>query len=625
MTIPAGTLVPRDARDFGAYELIAKLATGGMAEIFLARAQSAGPKGKVVLKRILPHLAEDEHFVTMFRDEANLASRLIHANVCRVHGLGHVGATWFIVMEYLHGVALSRMMARLSKKNELIDFRIVAGIVVQACEGLHHAHELRDPNGHLLNLVHRDVSPPNIMLCADGLVRLLDFGIAKARGANSKTRTGTVKGKNAYMSPEQILGKTLDRRSDIFALGCVMYELIAVKRLFHRDSDFLTFKAITEEPIPDIKEKRPDIPPQLRSALTQALARDPAGRFATAKALSEAVKEAVAPLGGPATAVELKRWLQSKFADDLASRDELLKAADDPNAIPTGPLPSTGSGAIALKSTQPLPMSRLDTETEELDDIDGELAMTDPRGRPVDRAIAQEQSIVVSPGQGGRATRRPSTQPPPMPAVSPTPPPPPPTWPGARSVGDGTPALATDRLPQGAMFPSPLPGATTMPGTMTSPSGSFPGIDASTHDLISGYRMRSIRRVAVAVGALVLIGGIVMFVAASGREEETKPVALPPVDAAPAGPPDATPPPPDAPDRSQIILLSQVGFLSLEADAKTTIYIDGQKIGTTPLTRHPLRPGVHQVKAIGPKGKTQRFEVSIYAAQDNTHPMIEWK
>jgi serine/threonine-protein kinase len=629
VTIPAGTLVPRDARDFGAYELIAKLATGGMAEIFLARAQSAGPKGKVVLKRILPHLAEDEHFVTMFRDEANLASRLIHANVCRVHGLGHVGATWFIVMEYLHGVALSRMMARLAKKNELIDFRIVAGIVVQACEGLHHAHELRDTNGHLLNLVHRDVSPPNIMLCADGLVRLLDFGIAKARGANSKTRTGTVKGKNAYMSPEQILGKTLDRRSDIFALGCVMYELIAVKRLFHRDSDFLTFKAITEEPIPDIKEKRPDIPPQLRSALTQALARDPAGRFATAKALSEAVKDAVAPLGGPATAVELKRWLQAKFADDLAQRDELLKAADDPNAIPTGPMPSTGSGAIALKSTQPMPTSRLETETEELDDIDGELEMTDPRARPPDRAIVQEQSIVVASGPGARATRRPSTQPPPMPAVSPTPPPPPPTGPGARSsqIGGGTPAMATDRLPQqGAMFPSPLPGATALPGPMTSPSGSFPGVDASTHDLISGYRMKSIKRVATAVGALVLVGGIVMFVAASGRDddEEKQPVAAAPIDAAPPAPPDAYQPP-DASDRDQIILLSKVGFLSLEADAKTTIYIDGQKVGLTPLTNHPLSPGVHQVKAIGPKNKIQRFEVTIYAAQPNTHPMIKWK
>ena len=143
----------------------------------------------------------------------------------------------------------------------MLDYRVVAGIICQACEGLHSAHEARDGNGALLGVVHRDVSPPNIMVTADGTVKLLDFGIAKARGANSRTRTGTVKGKNAYMSPEQILGKPLDRRSDIFALGVVMYEMLAIKRLFHRDSDFLTFKAITEEPIPDIRDRRPDLPP----------------------------------------------------------------------------------------------------------------------------------------------------------------------------------------------------------------------------------------------------------------------------------------------------------------------------------------------------------------------------
>src|SRR6185503_18003981 len=187
---------------------------------------------------------------------------------------------------------------------QFIDFRIIGGLVVQACEGLHHAHELRDADGHLLNVVHRDVSPPNIMLCADGLVKLLDFGIAKAR-------TGTVKGKNAYMSPEQILGKPLDRRSDVFALGCVMYELIAVKRLFHRDSDFLTFKAITEEPIPDIRERRPDLPPGMRAALLQAMARDPNGRFDTAQAFANAIRNSVATLGGPASPADLARLLAS--------------------------------------------------------------------------------------------------------------------------------------------------------------------------------------------------------------------------------------------------------------------------------------------------------------------------
>src|ERR1700753_2214667 len=147
VTIPAGTLVPRDARDFGSYQLLAKLATGGMAEIFLARPTGASERDVMVLKRILPHLAEDEHFVTMFRDEADLASKLIHKNVCQVHAFGEYAGTWFISMEYLHGVPLSRMMTRLSKAGKMLDFRVVAGIIVQACEGLHAAHEARGPDG----------------------------------------------------------------------------------------------------------------------------------------------------------------------------------------------------------------------------------------------------------------------------------------------------------------------------------------------------------------------------------------------------------------------------------------------------------------------------------------------
>ncbi|HEX8109827.1 MAG TPA: serine/threonine-protein kinase, partial [Kofleriaceae bacterium] len=334
MTTPAGTLVPRDARDFGSYQLIAKLATGGMAEIFLARPTGSTSRDVLVLKRILPHLAEDEHFVTMFRDEADLASQVSHKNICRVQAFGEYGGTWFIAMEYLHGVPLSRMMTRLSKVGKMLDVRIVAGIIVQACEGLHAAHEARGPDGQPLGLVHRDVSPPNIMVCGDGAVKLLDFGIAKARGANSRTRTGTVKGKNAYMSPEQILGKPLDRRSDVFALAVVMYEMLAIRRLFHRDSDFLTFKAITEEPIPDIRERRPDLPPGMRAALLQAMARDANGRFDSAQAFGNALRNAVATLGGPASPADLARLLVTDFADEMIARDEILKAADEPPPPP---------------------------------------------------------------------------------------------------------------------------------------------------------------------------------------------------------------------------------------------------------------------------------------------------
>src|SRR5262249_24244466 len=153
--------------------------------------------------------------------------------------------------------------------------------------------EARDPDGQPMNVVHRDVSPPNIMVCGDGTVKLLDFGIAKARGANSRTRTGTVKGKNAYMSPERIVGHELERHSDVFALRVVMDYMLAIGRLFRRDSACLTFKAICEEPIPDIRERRPDLPPGMRAALVQAMARDPKGRFDTALAFGNALRNSV--------------------------------------------------------------------------------------------------------------------------------------------------------------------------------------------------------------------------------------------------------------------------------------------------------------------------------------------
>jgi len=557
VTIPAGTLVPRDARDFGSYQLIAKLATGGMAEIFLARATGAQDRAVMVLKRILPHLAEDEHFVTMFRDEADLASKLIHKNVCHVRAFGEYGGTWFISMEYLHGVPLSRMMTRLSKAGKMLDFRVVAGIIVQACEGLHAAHEARGPDGQLMNVVHRDVSPPNMMVCADGVVKLLDFGIAKARGANSRTRTGTVKGKNAYMSPEQILGKALDRRSDVFALAIVMYEMLAIRRLFHRDSDFLTFKAITEEPIPEIRERRPDLPPGMRAALIQAMARDPNGRFDTALAFGNAIRNSVSTLGGPATPQDLARLLSTDFADEMAARDEILKAADEPAPIappraarPTPPPPPLASP----------PQARSGEVGQFIQDRAG-------TGR-----IEAVPSMIVAPGSSR--------------VYVPLPP---------ADVLD----LSSNVLPDSWM------------------------VDPST-DLLSGHRMRSIRNAAIAVGVLAVLATVVFFATQGGGDHT--PIAVPPPIADAAIPVDA-PDPPDAGDeqsRDSIIALSRYGFFSITATAKTQIFIDTKQIGEAPLTRWPLPPGPHKVKAVGPRGKIKQLTITIYGGRETDEGTITW-
>ncbi len=595
----AGAPAPRD-RALGDYTLLAKLATGGMAEIFLAR-KSGGAELSfdevVVVKRILPHLADDEHFVTMFRDEANLASQLVHDNVCRVHKLGQAGGVWFIVMEYLHGVALSRMLSRLSKQRHFLDVRTVAGLIEQACAGLHHAHEARSADGGQLGVVHRDVSPPNILITTGGVVKMLDFGIAKARGASSKTRTGTVKGKNAYMSPEQILGKPLDRRSDVFALGAVMYELLAVKRLFHRESDFLTFKAITEEPVPDIRDRRPDLPPALVAVLTRSLAREPSGRFTTTAEMAEAVRAAIAPLGGTATTQELSTIVGRDFADELAAKEEILAQARrvaaitaDADDVPS--LSSSSSGGIGVAPTNVAP-SPFGTTTEELEAIDGEMlvAELDPEPGP-DHTPA---SMVIAP--------------------TPT-----------------TPATGRVIRP---LMPPPVPGPrrTAPPGSAAAPHGvtMVDLADAGT-DLLGEWRKRRMKRlmigaaiVAAAIAALLVfgIGG-----GGGGKPALTDPGALLgsapvldageevldlPVDA--ALPIDAS--------RADIIAENRYGYLTLTSSAKFSVYIDGSRIVNDAFDQYPLRPGPYKVKVVGPRGKIERFEVIIEAAQTVTKH-FEW-
>ncbi len=326
-----GSLIPPGARSFGKYELLARLAVGGMAEIFLARRRGAdGTSAMVVIKRVLPHLAEDARFVAMFRDEARLASRIEHVNACRVLELGSVGDTYFIAMEYLHGVPLSRVLLRSARTSDQLDIRFIAGVIQQSCAGLHHAHELSAPDGRLLDVVHRDVSPPNIFVTSDGEVKLLDFGVAKARGASQKTRTGTVKGKNAYMSPEQVLGEPIDRRSDLFSLGIVMWESLTASRLFLRDTDFETFRSITKGEIPDVTQLRPDVPPPLAQVVRRALERDRDKRYATAEELGAAVATAMESMAGPAGNAEIARYLHAHFGKELSAKQDLLEAAAAP-------------------------------------------------------------------------------------------------------------------------------------------------------------------------------------------------------------------------------------------------------------------------------------------------------
>jgi serine/threonine-protein kinase len=277
-----------DPIEFGRYSLIRRIAQGGMAQIFLA--VQRGPHGfeKVaVLKVILPELCTNDEFVKMFLDEARIAANLDHNNVVRVYDFGELNGQYYIAMEHLPGEDLSSVLQQSRRSSSPLPIDTVADIVLGAATGLHFAHELKDARGRLMNVVHRDVSPSNIIVTYPGNVKLVDFGIARAESNAVKTDAGTLKGKIAYVSPEQARGEALDRRSDVWALGTVLYELLTGLRLFRRDSDLATLKAVTEGPIASVRELRPDVPERLEQIVERALTRDIDLRYQTAAAMGD--------------------------------------------------------------------------------------------------------------------------------------------------------------------------------------------------------------------------------------------------------------------------------------------------------------------------------------------------
>jgi serine/threonine-protein kinase len=312
----------------GRYELLARLATGGMGQIFLGRLEGAAGFEKLfVVKRILPHLADDARFRAMLIGEARLASRMSHANICQVYELGETDGQLYIVMEHLEGLALLSLLRAASRRGVRLELGLVGGVVQQCTDALHYAHELRDRDGGLLGIVHRDITPGNIFVTEPGVVKLLDFGIAKVKDASVTTQTGTVKGKHAYMAPEQLRGATIDRRADLFALGIVIFEMLALRRLFQRRTDYLTFHAVIEDSIPDVRRYRPDVPAALAEALGRALERDAERRPATARQLGASIMDALAPVQRPWSQGDIADFLHAQLAAELAKQRGVIAAA----------------------------------------------------------------------------------------------------------------------------------------------------------------------------------------------------------------------------------------------------------------------------------------------------------
>ncbi len=285
----------RNSVQFGKYTLVERLGRGGMAEVWKARISGpAGFQRTLVIKRILPHLVEDEHFKQMFVAEARLSARLNHANIVQVFELGDVDGEFYLAMEYVRGRDLVNLVrAQLFKG--VPPPGLGAFVVREVCRALAYAHALADDNGTPLRLIHRDVSPSNVMISVDGAVKLLDFGIAKAlaEANENRTVTGTLKGKFGYMSPEQVEGKEVDHRSDLFAAGVCLHEVLTGKRLFKGASDLQTIAMVRDAKVEPPSLFNPAVPPELDAVVLKALARAPDERWRSCDEMAVALDEVV--------------------------------------------------------------------------------------------------------------------------------------------------------------------------------------------------------------------------------------------------------------------------------------------------------------------------------------------
>jgi serine/threonine protein kinase len=301
-----------------------------MAEIFLAEPTADGPTEhgpQIVIKKVLPHLTDDTAFLEMFLDEARIAARLAHPHIVQIFDLGRVGDSWFIAMEYVRGEDLSAMHKEAIAHGGLLPYTLTARILEDVCEALHYAHSKNDFEGQPLNIIHRDVTPQNIVVGYDGTPKLLDFGIAKAAGKISRTRPGTVKGKYFYMSPEQCRGKDLDGRSDIFSVGVLLYELTTGSRPFHKETEFETLKAIVTEPFERPEERVPGYPPALARIVEKALSKKRDDRYGTAREMAEALSGYLAESGEGVGKEEIGNYVTALFAGRDRDREAAPSAA----------------------------------------------------------------------------------------------------------------------------------------------------------------------------------------------------------------------------------------------------------------------------------------------------------
>jgi len=313
------------------YRVIKRLASGGMAEVFVA--ESAGIEGfrkQVAIKRVLPQLSKNEQFINMFLDEARLCGRLAHSNVVSVFDIGVGDNTYFIVMEYVDGADLKQVIEHQKKLSKPMPVESACFIATKICQGLAYAHDLHTPEGEHLNIVHRDVTPANVLITRHGECKIVDFGLAKASSQLANSDAGVIKGKFGYLAPETVMELGVDPRVDVFAAGIILWEMLAGRRLFLGDTDFATVKLVRDAVIPQLKPINPDVPPELEEILRKALARDRDTRYRTARDFGRDLVRFLYHFGRPVSEYDVAELVLGaagaphKKVDGLAMIGEML-------------------------------------------------------------------------------------------------------------------------------------------------------------------------------------------------------------------------------------------------------------------------------------------------------------
>ncbi|ATB40686.1 serine/threonine protein kinase [Cystobacter fuscus] len=409
---------------FGKYLLLERINVGGMAEVFTAKAFGVeGFERILAIKKILPTMAEDDEFITMFIDEARISVQLNHANIVHIHELGKHEDTYFIAMEYVPGRDLRTILERYRRRKEIMPTAQAVFLASKICEGLDYAHRKKDARGQDLNIIHRDISPQNILISYEGEVKLIDFGIAKAANRSQKTQAGILKGKFGYMSPEQVRGLPIDRRSDIFAVGVILYEMLTGERLFVGESDFSTLEKVRNAEVPAPRQFNPNIPAGLEKVLMKALSGEADTRYQWGSDLQEDLMRFL--LAGDAiySSKHLSAYMKEVFAEDIlreAEKMERYASIERPEQIEatgvTGDMlraarkPQAGPSLPA--STRPSPSSASSSARAEYESPSEE--DEEPQDEEVgagDKTQIVDSSSFVFRGQEERESKRPSTVP----------------------------------------------------------------------------------------------------------------------------------------------------------------------------------------------------------------------